>query len=142
MTAENDLPFVNVAAFCESLLTEKDDVQSAIRIIDRIQRPAGAPPPAGAFAFPVWYLLILRSGSVTGEHEITLTLDRPNGTSAKVMSQLAIFNGGGHGVSLAIRLAIQMEAEGIYWLRAAFDGKSLASSGLAYEVIQPQQVPE
>ena len=47
MTEDQDLggPYLHAAHFCEKLLTEKDGVLSAIRIIDRITVTASGATP-------------------------------------------------------------------------------------------------
>jgi len=46
-------PYVQVAAFCERVLEEKDGVLTAVRIIDRFTQVRPAPSQAGFVPQPV-----------------------------------------------------------------------------------------
>ncbi len=144
-TPANELPFVNLAAFCENVLTEADNVQSAIRVIDQITHvsigsdPTEKMPP---FQRVIWYLLILRAGGVTGEHEISLELYRTDGTVVTLLKQTAEFEGDEKGVSFALQIGLEVKNEGLVWLRSYFDGTPLSSSPLRITYQTAATLPE
>jgi hypothetical protein len=76
-------PFVNVAAFCERVLQEKDNVLSAIRIVDQINVQAlgdVAPEdlPAGS-TIQSTLLVMLKAGDARGPQTIQVVIEDPAG---------------------------------------------------------------
>jgi hypothetical protein len=116
----NTLPYVQVAAFCENILEDKDGVISAIRLFDRVNVPPPPPPPpeAGPDALPaikVNVLVVLKSGSVKGRKTVKLISESPNGSNRFTVETPSEFNGGEWGVKIQIQMVIPIEGEGLYW---------------------------
>ncbi len=113
-------PYVSVAAFCERVLQEKDNVLSAIRIIDQInvQAQGGAAPddlPAGS-TIQSTLLVMLKAGDARGPQTIQVVVEDPVGTRRESPEQSVIFSPGpAGGVSVIIPMAIQLSSAGLYW---------------------------
>lgn len=125
-------PYLAAALLCERLLVEKDEVASAIRIIDRINRTAvGASPPERMepFDYEVTLVVILKAGWAHGSHPLRITLVTPQGESRGILNQTVFFEGDeDRGVNVVGRIVIRLEMEGIYWFEVRLgenDGKLL-----------------
>jgi hypothetical protein len=138
MTSPNTRPHVVVAAICESVLTEVDNVLSAIRIIDTItSRPRPEAPPDSTppfLAHQFWYLLCLR-GETTGEHPVRIVLENPKGEPHEFVNQPMSFDseqdtGGFGGANFALHMNVVLGEPGIYWFRSYWHEELIASSPL------------
>jgi hypothetical protein len=112
-----DHPWVAIAVFCESFLEEKDDVLSAIRIVDTftIQRPPGwdesQPVPIA-----VNCLVGFKSGDVRGDKKLRIYIVSPSNRRKKAYEKTVTFLGGNSGVNLKIRMGLHAKATGMYWI--------------------------
>ena len=126
----NTLPFVAAAFVCERVLEEKDKVLSAIRIVDTYYL-AQLVPGSATNAAPVVQLTVLasvKSGDVTGEHEITIALRTPSGAGNKQIGQWRVLlNGGEQGANVVMNFAMQTSELGLFWFDLLFAGKLLTS---------------
>jgi hypothetical protein len=73
----NTKPLVAVATLCEQILEEKDGVVSVIRVVDTYHVEPPKDLPAGKVAVIALKLLLsLKSGDLTGSHEVRVALRR------------------------------------------------------------------
>jgi hypothetical protein len=113
-------PFVNVAVFCERVLQEKDNVLSAIRIVDQINVQAQgniAPEdlPAGS-TIQSTLLVMLKAGEARGPQTIQVVIEDPVGGRREGPEQSVVFSPGpAGGVNLIIPLMMQLSSAGLYW---------------------------
>lgn len=108
-------PLVQVACVCENVLTETDNVQSVIRIVDTFTMPV---PEGKRFEDGLVELMVyiaLKSGDVAGEHTVGLRLVPPGILKPQVREWPVVFKGGEHGANMKIRFAIPRPVEGLYW---------------------------
>lgn len=122
----NPKPWVNVAAFCEKVLIERDGVVSAIRIIDTITVLESPPPPAG-LALPVSAIVVLKSGDVVvGESHVSLVLEEPDGTRKPFPEKFpVIFLGAEQGVNVVANFALPAQKFGLYWVEIIWNDELL-----------------
>ena len=108
-------PLVHVACVCEHVLTETDNVQSVIRIVDTytLHVPEGKKIEDGAAQLTA--LVALKSGEVTGEHTIGLRLVPPDGLKTHDREWPVVFTGGEHGANMNIQFVIPRPSKGLYW---------------------------
>ncbi len=121
--AVNGGPFVIVACVVERVLTEADEVRSLIRLVDgaTVGFPAGLPAPEATIVeFPL--VLQLASGDVTGEHQISIVVHRPDGSTAEPVGTVVQFDGAELGVFVEVELRLQV-TEGLYWFQVMLDGE-------------------
>lgn len=112
----NTRPLVAMAAVCEQILEEKDNVLSAIRLVDTFYVAPAPELPAGNLAgINLKLLVALKSGDVTGRHELRLVLRTPTGKSTEVHKGPVVFSGGEHGVNLKIQFAMPVKEFGLFW---------------------------
>jgi hypothetical protein len=120
-------PYVAAACVCEKIVTEPDGVNSIIRIVDTYTIPEcpGLPPDVR----PTLNLLVyvsLKSGAVTGSHDIGIVLRRPDGTKEGPQRYPVVFPDmpeGGVNLQLNIALARpgEVPAPGLYWCGVLWD---------------------
>lgn len=121
-------PYVQVASFCERVLSEADGVCSLIRLVDIIthfERGADAPRDMPGFRNPLWLVLFLKAGRARGRHEVTVTPELPSGESLPSTTVTVQMQGEGRGVAVRTNVDIEYTLEGLYWFRVDFDGTLL-----------------
>lgn len=127
----NTKPWVIVAAFCEKLLIEKDDVSSAIRIVDQYTIPSELPTGAPPDALPeilVQGLISLRSGDVVGTQKVKLIMENPLGERKELSPEggwPAVFTGGEHGVNIRLQFMLGVKNYGLCWFDVICDDELL-----------------
>jgi hypothetical protein len=139
----NTKPLVAVATLCEQILEEKDGVVSAIRVVDTYYVEPPKDLPAGKVAgIPLKMLLSLKSGDLTGSHEIRVVLRAPNGKSIEFHRQQIAFKGEEQGVNLKIRFAMPAKDFGLYWFDVMSGDDVLTSIPLKLVLGSPGKTPE
>jgi hypothetical protein len=117
-------PFVQLAAFCQTTISDTSGSLSVIKIIDRMGIPL--PPGATAPTSPVQITLaiILKSGFFKGKGTITIrpTIEEKSLPEAQLP---ALFEGDDRGVAIVIPMAIMLVDEGLYWFEVRLDGTIL-----------------
>lgn len=132
----NTRPFVVAAFFCENLIEDKDNVLTAIRIIDTyyLTLPTNLPdlPPDVKPAIEVTGLISLKSGDVVGPYKLDLMMRRP--TKGEKPVRLSpeggwpvVFNGGEHGVNLKMKFPLGVKTFGLYWFDVMWENELLTS---------------
>jgi hypothetical protein len=145
----NTKPFVAVACVCEKVLVEADNVVSLVRIVDTfaLQIPdehhEASPGPPAVFAFTAF--ASLKSGDVTGKHEVSLVLRRPGGAQEEPISWPVVLTGGEQGVNLTVSFGIAGKAGappelGLYWIDLLWRNEVLTSIPLRL-TRAPQPMP-
>lgn len=119
-------PYIQVAAFCERVLTEPDGVMSLIRVVDVVTHSAhgpSAPEQMPEVRFPLDMVLVFKSGSARGRHDVTITPELPSGEPLPSLSASIRLEGEGRGAVLRSRLDMPFRMEGLYWFGVQFDGR-------------------
>jgi len=115
-----DGPYLAAALLCEKVLVEKDEVLSAIRIVDRIvhtARGASAPELMPPLNVDLRLLLVFKSGPAHGSRNVSVRLAQPSGRVQQPVL-LPIFLEGGdgdRGANLLIEVRFQALEDGLYW---------------------------
>ncbi|MEW6141849.1 MAG: hypothetical protein AB1597_01660 [Chloroflexota bacterium] len=122
-------PFLIAALICEKLLTERDGVTSAIRIIDRLTHyEVGPNPPATmpAFNWKGSLLILFKSGRARGPMTLRVPLEKPNGTRVAGLPNVINFEGeDDRGVELKTDIEIRLDMPGLYWFHVTLDDVEL-----------------
>ncbi len=139
----NKTPYVTAALLCEKILQEKDNVLTAVRIVDQItvQRPsavAGLTP-----AIQMNALVMLKSGDVTGPSEITVKLRSPRGKIMEIPDKYSsLLTGGVQGQNLALTFIVEIKDEfGLFWLDVYWNGEVLTSIPFNLVEAPPVEIP-
>jgi hypothetical protein len=136
-------PWVMAALVCQALLDEKDNVLSAIRIVDQFTIPL---PPGWDgktnLQMPVTGLVGFKSGDVKGPRTVRFYGVSPTGKRQKAYEAKVVFLGGHTGVNIKINMTFGFKTEGTHWLEVYVD-KWLATRIPLTIVFQPtkEEVP-
>lgn len=147
----NTKPFVTAASFCELVIEGKDNVLSAIRLIDTLEvtkTVLNAPPglenvPLPDPAVEVTALITLKSGDVAGKSEVTLKVRTPTGDLWELPQKWTIeLNGDGHGVNLVLKMVLPAGKRnaGQYWFDVYWQGELLTCFPLRLSTGDPEPV--
>ena len=134
-------PYVQLAAFCESVLQESGGVLSLLRVIDRVNvrlTNPDAPDELPAGQLETTLVVALKAGDARGRVPITIGMEKPDGTSPVPQRLEVLFEGEERGVNLILRM--QLEAlEGLYWFDVTVGERSLTRVPLrlTYQRIPP-----
>ena len=127
-------PYLIAALLCETVLVEKDNVKSAIRIVDKTTRVIkGTDPPSTMPATKIrWNLVIkLVKGKAQGKHEVAVKLVTPSGEELSTHTMTIDFEGAENtGIDLLANLDLDLKEEGIYWFEIYYDKWLLTKSPL------------
>jgi len=144
-------PFLAAAVFCDNILTGADGALSAIRIVDRIDAtvPSDAPPnvPSDSKRLPVAIraLLMFKSGSATGEHDVHLAIHSPSGEKTPGPKTTLMFTDAPTGgANLKLHLGLAIYESGLYIVDILLDGKRITRMPLSISVSRgeaPQPKP-
>lgn len=128
-------PFFGMAAFCEYVLDEKDNVLSAIRIIDRVTLVLEEEMQEGAATTPYFVSCMIRFGSfrLSTEHTLTVKLKNPAGEEKSLTETPLIFQAERTGVNFVIKMGLGFKWEGIYWLMVYLDNAFVTQVPLRVE---------
>lgn len=143
-------PHLAAAFLCERVLTERDNVQSFIRIVDRFaiaKLPPGAQLPPG-IPLPMIQanlVVILKAGDLTAsQYKLSVTLTKPDGSELPSQDTEAFFQGSeDNGVSLVVPILIPNPDEGLHWFNVQFEDQLLTRVPMRvlYQRIQLAQIP-
>jgi hypothetical protein len=123
MKSLKPMPLVNVATACEKVLIEKDNVVSAIRIVDVFNVvPPPIPLPAEV-GLQMTALIVLRAGDFRGEAEISIAIVTPDGQRQNVPEKWPmLFQEENTGGNLVFNFAMAVRHIGLSWVEVMCDG--------------------
>jgi hypothetical protein len=130
---------------CERALQEKDDVISAIRIVDIFQLPPMVPQSANLppYAIPLVGVAFFRTAQPdSAVHAFQFQLVRPSGAAALVqqpfLTPLALRAGGAPaGANLVVPINVLVKEFGVHELFALCDGVAIASASFTLAPMNP-----
>jgi hypothetical protein len=125
----NTKPLVQVACICEKVLQEKDNVLSAIRIVDSFTVRELLPAGSAQFesAVDVTVLVALKSGDLVGDYEIRVQLRYPSGRTKDLPPFPMPFKGGHSGSTLTAQLRVEVKEYGLYYFDVIWQDEVLTS---------------
>jgi hypothetical protein len=111
-----------VSAFlCERVLTEKDGVQTYVRVVDIFSAKI---TPGARARLQAWLIIILRSADAKGDYTVTVRMNSPIGKITPMGEGMpAQMKGGEHGISFNVLMIIDVEHEGVYTIDVLLDGE-------------------
>lgn len=132
------LPYVVAALICERVIQEKDESITLVRIADRIQYsiegqslPTDIKPMIGIQGF-----VSLKSGPVTGVHEVKIFIENPVGQRREALTLPVNLPGNDLGANVIINISLGIEHDGLYWFDILFDGEPLTKIPLVVTPVQ------
>ncbi|MGB9178919.1 MAG: hypothetical protein WCB68_06675 [Pyrinomonadaceae bacterium] len=111
-------PFLGMAAFCEHILDEKDNVLSAIRLVDRITVMLNEPmtEDSSPFVYAISCLIKFGSFGLSTERELLVKIKTPTGKESEVVRYPIIFQPEKSGINFKIEMNVGFKEAGVYWL--------------------------
>lgn len=157
MTSDTTLgvgPFLRAAFMCDQVIEGKDNVNSYVRVVDRVvlstEAHAGLPGAGQASAnpeqdggdhpslpelpevlpqFPWGTVLVLMfvGGSARGRQTLRLDMETPDGLKAPLGGPVDVhFDGRPNAlVNLHVRLGLELKAEGLHWIHVTLDNRRM-----------------
>lgn len=124
------LPVVTVAAICERVLQERDNVISVIRLVDKFFI-SSIVPTDGSFAMPITILLALKTGSADpGEHWVSIRVRRPSGAITALEAHrwpVQFGEEANSGGNLILNLPLKTTDFGMHWIDVLCDDQPLTT---------------
>lgn len=112
-------PHIIAALICENVLTERDGVNSCIRIIDKVTIVAEGPQAPATMPLrilPIKIFLCLKNGKAQGNVTLEIRFIKPLGGSPKPDRRTLHFEGGeDKGQNLIINANVEVDEPGLYW---------------------------
>ena len=127
-TAELDGPYLQIAALCEHVLEERDNVLSIIRIVDRITLSTSDPrAPAAMPPVPVNVRLViaLKSGFARGRFDVKIGVVAPSTHVLAELSLPVLLEGEERGANIVMPVSFSAEEEGLYWFEVRLGDRLL-----------------
>jgi hypothetical protein len=117
-------PYLLAAFICERVLIEKDDVPSAIRIIDtfNIVIQKGLPSPPNSLPTIQITLLAIFKSEERSTHTLTFEIAAPSGKRTRSGAETIVsVDGQERGANVALRFPVVIDQEGVYWIDLLLD---------------------
>ena len=133
-------PYITQATFCERVLSEKDGVLSAIRIIDTLNINVLPGTDVDGLVQKLDLLITIKSGDFNGEGTLKIRAIAPNGEPMKNGESITrmVLNGGVHGANVHISVGITVNVKGTYWYEISFNDRVLTRTPLSVSVTESQ----
>ena len=139
MIKDREGPFLAAAFFCDKVLDEKDDVLSAIRIVNKITLTASSPEitlETNPAKINLMGLVSIRAGDVKGNHKIRVISDSEILSEPSQIEVDISFDGKTVATNnVIITLGIEVKREGIIWFAVFFDDKLLTKMPLQIQLV-------
>lgn len=116
-------PYVQIAAFCQTVLNESG-VVSLIRLIDRYP-VVGQTKEMQPATINLTLAVVLKSGNMTGSATLTIRPTKPDGSSMPSMNVPVLFEGMERGVGLITQMGLVVNEAGLYWFDVLIDEEVL-----------------
>lgn len=132
-------PYVQIAAFCHTVLREASGGMSLIRIADRhlIQ---GGTPEMQPTTINLTLAVILKSGNMEGSATMTIRPNDPDETPLPAIQMPVLFEGRERGVGLVSQMSLMAKKPGLYWFDVLIDGVLLTRIPLRILYHQAPQI--
>jgi hypothetical protein len=141
-TASDQGPYLLAALLCEKVLTERDGVCSAIRIVDRVTHTVVGPnPPAELepFDYDLTLLVKMKAGRTRGVYPFTIEIHKPSGERMPPITRSVNFEGEeDRGVDIVANMRFKFDQTGIYWLYFYLDQRKITQ--IPFRVIYMPQI--
>lgn len=123
--ANESMPYVAAAFFCERIIIEEDDGVSLERVVTDITASvhAGAHLSVPTLRFPLKLYIRFWSGPARGEKMISLECTSPSGKTEILKQDPMFFDENTLGPAANLTVTVFAPEEGIYWHTVRVNGK-------------------
>jgi hypothetical protein len=121
-------PYVQLAAFCENVVVDKQDVLTLVRVVDLITLQLAGPGVPQVMPMVVHQLKLvvsLRSGTARGRHSVRVDMQAPDGGVRRGPEYSMLFEADHRGGALITDVQLEVEFEGTYWFDVRCDEQLL-----------------
>ncbi len=118
MSNLRDGPYLGMAILCERVLQEKDNVLSAIRIVDKIIQTAIGPDSLEMMrpiAISLFAIISFKSGKSSGKYNLKVIPNTPSNEKMQEYSMPIVLEKDGKSANVIINLNLLVKEEGLYW---------------------------
>jgi hypothetical protein len=134
-------PYLQVAAFCDKVLQEKDGVLSLIRVVDR-WNVAGPTETMLPTIIQTNLVLIFKSGIFRGAAQLAVTPISPRNEHLQSVVLPLFFEGDDdRGVNVIIPIGFPVQEPGLYWFEVAITGRTMTNIPLHIVYLQSGPMP-
>jgi hypothetical protein len=124
-STDNPGPYVQVAAFCERAIIDRESgLLSLIGIVDQItQREPAAPETPGKmpeFSHPVTLAVCVWGGDVVGNGIVSMLPIEPDGRRLESLDVDVEFGPDKKGINIVQTMVLRIEEQGQYWFDVLF----------------------
>lgn len=135
----NMMPYVQIAAFCQSVLQETNGSLSLIRLMDRypVIGPGKEMQPT---TINLTLVVVLKAGNMEGSATMTVKPQKPDGSAMPPMNVPVLFEGKERGVGLVTQIGLLINEAGLYWFDVLIDEVPLTRIPLRILYQQGQQI--
>ena len=113
---------MQVAAICQTSITDNQNLLSVIRFQDRIQIFGLTDEMKPQALQHLQLVLVLKSGEMRGKANLSIDSTAPSGKSAHHADAQVLFEGDERGAAAALPLPVVVEEEGLHYLDIKLDG--------------------
>ncbi|MBI4311974.1 MAG: hypothetical protein HY681_09345 [Chloroflexi bacterium] len=123
MTSEGG-PYVQVAAFCDYVLEDKQGSLSLIRLIDTLthtERGPNAPRDMPSVPYALKLVVSVKSGRARGRTEVKVVPELPSGENKEPLAVTVHLEGEDRGQNVIFNINMTFTLEGLYWFNVYCD---------------------
>ena len=117
-------PYLQVAAFCDSVIEDKTGALSLIRIVDTLTHTEAGPEPPSEMPPVPWRMklvLMLKAGRARGRHEVKIVPELPSTERKEPIILTTHFEADERGHNHIVDIDFTFTMEGLYWFNVYFD---------------------
>lgn len=145
-------PYCTAAFFCESLIEGKDNVLTAVRIVDtikasiyrdeqKIQHVPGERLTSPSVGFQFTFVVQVKSDDFRGRGKVNIRLQSPSDRNLVDQTFEIELLGNEHGQNLILQGVMPPEEKGVYWFEVYFEGRLLTRSPLSVRLEESSSAP-
>lgn len=108
------MPFVHIAAFCQTALQEANGSLSLIRVTDR-HMVQGSTPALQQVTVNLTLVIVLKAGNMEGSATLTVRPVDPDGKELPAIKMPVLFEGKERGVGLITQIGLVAKTVGLFW---------------------------
>jgi len=115
-------PYIQVAAFCDTVIEDKSNAISLIRIVDSITHTEArpdAPEDMPSFTYVLKLVIMVKSGAARGRHELIVVPELPSGETKTPFITSVYFEGEDRGVHVIANIPFTFVLEGLHWFHVS-----------------------
>ncbi len=123
MTPEGG-PYVQVAAFCDQIIEDKQGSLSLIRLIDTLthtERGPNAPGEMPAVPYKLTMAVCVKAGRARGRAEVRVVPELPSGEMKEPLAVTVHLEGDDRGHNMIFNINMTFTLEGLHWFNVYYD---------------------